>query len=116
VDELERLGRHALERVQHVAVESLQRAWGALQPLIEQMFAQLEGVIFLLQLLLVWLLQLWLQIELQPAFNELGQHVAESAVWLVLVAYLILLGLGLFSSLLVVIIAVVVSRNSSRRP
>ena len=99
-----------------MAVESLERAWAALQPLVEQMFARLEAVTLLLRLVLVWLFQIWLQIELQPVFDELAQHIAELVVWFVLIAGLIVLGVGLCCSLLVVIIAAVVSRNSSRPP
>ena len=116
MDELERLGRHAFERAGQVAVETLQRAWDALWPLVEQMLARLEALNALLRPVLIWLMQIWLQIQLQPAFDKLAQHIADTVVRLMLIGLLIVAAVGVLWALLAIIVAVIVGRIINPRP
>jgi hypothetical protein len=115
VDEIKRLGRFAFERVWLVTEESLDRVWVALQPLIEQMFARLEALTILLHIIATLLIQIWLEIQLQPGFDNLGKALAETVSRLIFVGFLLLVAGGLLLVVLVSAIAVITDRSIRRQ-
>ena len=115
MDEIKRLGRFAFERAWLVTEESLDRAWEALLPLIEQMFARLEALTTLLRLVAFVLAHFWMEIFLQPAFDDLGKEISVDLSRLVLICFLLLVAGGLLFTALVTVVAVIIDRRIRRR-
>ena len=81
MDELERLGRNAAERLRQVAEDAFNQALVALLPLIEQLIQRLTVLWELLRLLVDIFVLFWLQLALGQAMEQLADAAFKAAIF-----------------------------------